>query len=167
MSLDQLSQLTRLHASLEDDIASLEEQLNKKKEQFRRLIEEDIPSLMLELGVKKYVFEDGSSVQVKNDLTGSIKNGDKATAFAWLMENNHDDIISNDITVKLGVGDTQAFQGVYSWLADGGYEFENKPAVHPSRLKSFLKEELANGTDVPLDLFGFYPVNKATVKKGK
>ena len=37
-----------------------------------------------------------------------------------------------------------------------GVKYDRKQAVHPSTLKSFVKQSLENGEDIPEDVFGVY-----------
>jgi hypothetical protein len=42
--------------------------------------------------------------------------------------------------------------------------YSDKEGVHAQTLKAFIKEQMAKGVDVPLELFGAYPYSKAVIK---
>ena len=51
-----------------------------------------------------------------------------------------------------------------NYLQDGGLTVKFNESVHAQTMKAFLKEQIAKGSDIPLDLFGARPVWVATVK---
>ena len=50
---------------LEKEIAEMEEVLAERNDQYRKLTEQTIPEAMAETGMKKFVMEDGSSIDIK------------------------------------------------------------------------------------------------------
>lgn len=51
------------------------------------------------------------------------------------------------------------------WLDENGHGDLIKPTVNASTLKAFLKEQVAEGVEVPDDIFNFTPYLMATITK--
>ena len=88
-------------------------------------------------------------------------------AFGWLHDNGHGDIVKTQISVALGMGERELAQNVEKAISDAGADYNSKLGVHPSTLKSFVKNEIESGRAVPMDLFGVYAGEVVKLKKGK
>ena len=81
-----ISGLARRAKLLEKEISEMEDTLKERAEQYRKLTEQTIPEAMAEAGMKKFVMEDGSMIDVKPFYSASIPKARQAEAFAWLRE---------------------------------------------------------------------------------
>src|SRR5690606_40499508 len=87
------------------DIAKTEEFLKQLKDELRRVVEQDLPEAMDEVGMTKFELDDGSKIEVKNFYSASIPEDRKEEAFNWLKENNFDGMIKAEVKVSFGKGE--------------------------------------------------------------
>jgi len=165
--LKTIAELAEKIQSQEQQIANTEEDLKKQKEELRNLQNEELPSLMQEIGFKKFELEDGSSVNIKEIYAGSISQANKEKAFNWLRQNKFDDIIKNTVTTAFGKGEDTAAKNFMDIAEQAGYTPVQKTEVHPQTLKAFIKERVEGGDEFPMELFGAYIGYKAEIKKSK
>lgn len=164
--LSRLGKLATSFASLLQMKQNLEAQLKVVDQDIKRVQENDIPSLMAELGMKKFVLEDGSQVSVAPYYSASISKERQDEAFFWLNENGFGDLIKNTVTARFGRGEDDIAEKVVTQLANQGYVAEAQKKVEPMTLKAWVKEQFEKGVNIPQELFGVYAGQKATIKKG-
>lgn len=140
------------------------EQLRQAKEHERTLSEETIPGVMQELGVTTFTLDSGQKVSVKPDVYASIPPDTKDAAMEWLETNGHGGLIKTLVIVEYGKGEFELATELFSELLARNLNVASSQNVHAQTLKAFLREQLAAGKDVPLDLFGARPVLKTTIK---
>ena len=160
----QLSDLVRALRNVEQQIDDAENHLKALKQEKHKLSVENIPALMDEMGVER-LDVDGLTVERKMMVHASIPQDRKDEAFAWLRENNLDDIIKNDVTCSFGKGQDNLAGDVVGILSDRGFEPKTKTHVHPSTLKAFVKERVTDGKPIDLDMFGAFIANAAQIRR--
>ena len=108
-SLESVSSLLQEQLKIETEIEIAELELQNKKEKFRKLSEEIIPSKMTELGMTSTTMLDGSKVDVVENIYVSIpKDPDKSRAcYNWLEDNGLGDIIKNQVGMSFGKGENE------------------------------------------------------------
>ena len=159
-----LSGFVRELRKVEKEIEDVEEHLKHLKSKKHTLSTERIPELMDEMGMER-IDVDGVTVTRKMVIHASIPVNRKEEAFAWLRENNLDDIIKNDVTCSFGKGEDNVAGDVFGLLQERGFDPKTKTHVHPSTLKAFVKERITDGKPIDLDLFGAYINNSAEIKR--
>ena len=82
----------------------------------------------------------------------------------WLIKHGFGDIIKREVTAKFGKNDDKWKLAVEALQAKG-IEIDTKEAVHHSTLRAFAKEQMEQGTDIPVDLFGLYSGFKSKIAK--
>lgn len=167
MSQDAMRELAMLAQQLRDaqaEAGRVEQAMKDASAKVRRLSEEDIPGLMSELGMKKFVLESGETISCALEVYASITEEKRAAAHAWLEQNGFGALIDTVIGVKFDRKDREKALTFAAELEEQGLAPELMERVHASRLKSFLKERLAAGDAVPLELFGARPVTVAKLK---
>ena len=160
----QLSTLVRQLRDVEQQIDDAENHLKALKQEKHKLSVENIPALMDEMGVER-LDVDGMTVTRKMMVHASIPTDRKDEAFAWLRDNNLDDIIKNDVTVSFGKGEDNIAGDVVGLLQERGFDPSTKTYVHPSTLKAFVKERVEGGKPIDLDMFGAFIANAAEIKR--
>jgi hypothetical protein len=155
-------QLAELLLKARDAVADLESQLTVAKADVARLEQEDLPDLMLELGLTSFKMDNGASVEVVPDVQCGITEERRRAAHDWLIENNFGGLIKTEVSVAFGKGELEQAQALAEQVHGSV-----KESVHSATLKSFVKEQMAAGAAVPFDLFGVRPFNRAkiTLKK--
>tara|TARA_R100001460_G_scaffold20093_1_gene41795 strand:+ start:1371 stop:1949 length:579 start_codon:yes stop_codon:yes gene_type:complete len=148
-------------------ISELEGKLKEQKRELLKLTDEDLPALLLELGITKFELEDGSKIEVRPTYGAHIKAENKPAAFEWLRDNEFGDIIKNTVACNFGRGEDGAAYRFIEAAQKMGYSPEQKTDVHPSTLKAWVKERVEQGEEFPMELFGAFVGQRATIKRGK
>ena len=129
------------------------------------LREEAIPTAMQELGFVKLVMADGQTITITNVVYASIPADNVQEAFQWLQDNNLDGIIKSKVMVEFGRGELDEAAELVQNLQNEDFDPTFEEKVHPQTLKATLRELIASGTPVPLELFGARAVTIAKVSK--
>jgi hypothetical protein len=156
--------LARRAKLLEKEILDMEETLKERSEQYRKLTEQTIPEAMAEAGMKKFVMEDGSTVDVKPFYSASIPKARQEEAFRWLRERGCDDLIKNTVSVRFGRNEDELCTRLLHLLGQQGYPAEQAQKIEPQTLKAWVKERVEKGQPVDTELFGVFIGQKATIK---
>lgn len=141
-------------------VDELTEQLRLAKQDLAQIETEDLPLLMKELGLQELTLADGSKVAVKEDVNCAITEARRPEAHAWLLANGFGGLIKSEVRVAFDRGEIERAREVAEKV--GGFVVE---AVHPATLKSFVKEQRAAGTNLPTELFGIHPFDKAVLTR--
>ena len=145
-------------------ISTVEEELKKLKEVETILSEQTIPNLMQQAGVELVKLEGGISVEVKPFYSARIPASRSEDAFNWLRENGHGDLIKNQISLEFKMKQDNEAKSLVEELKQKGLPVMQKTSVHPSSLRSFVREQIQDhGKDVPAELFGTYVANKTKI----
>jgi hypothetical protein len=171
-TLKRITSLANLLVEQERLVEQAEAALNEAKEAARRTREEDLPTLMKEVGLLTVKLEDGATVEVVEEVTCYITEEWKPEAHAWLHAHGFGGLIKTNVSVAFGKDESEAARALMLELAERHLSPEMKEAVHPSTLKSFVKETLAKAAEpdavkLPMEAFGVRPFTKAKVKPPK
>lgn len=164
--LKTVSSLAQEVSNWEGKVAQLEEQLRTAKAKLLELTDRDLPDMMAEVGITNFTLADGSKLEVKQTYGARIPVVHRDAAFAWLKEKGHDDIIKNLVSVPFGRGEDSLATDFINLAQKNGYAPDQKKEVHPQTLKAFVKEQLEKGQEVPMDLFGVFTGQRASIKRG-
>lgn len=165
--LKQIAALAARQVNLEQEIADLNERLSALTADLRDVSDRALPELMMSVGMKKFVLVDGSTVNVKGDVTASIRADFTAQAVAWLDGKGLGDVVKDEIKVSLGKGEASFSQAILQAIRDLGFDPSEKYSVHPSTLKSLVKEQLAKGIEFPAEFFSVHQYQRAEIKRPK
>lgn len=119
--------------TIQNQIDDAEEELKWLNEKKKRIGETMLPDLMGQIGLTEFSLTSGRKVKIKPDIYCSAPEARMEQITAWLNERNMGAII------------------------------KTKPSIHPSTLKSFVKERLAEDPQFPRELFGVSEVQKAVI----
>lgn len=165
--ISEIASLASSQLAWQKKVAELEEQLKYATENLRQVQEVDLPAAMAQAGVTSITLPSGEKVTIKEDIFASIPKDERYhEALDWLREHQLGDVIKNEIKVAFGRGEESAAEellqilGVHHW----DKQSQNNISVHPQTLKALIKEQLAKGVDIPMDLFGVVPFTKAVIK---
>ena len=164
-SLKEMADLCAEQASLQEEMRQLEEQLKAKSNAVLKLSREIIPAKMQELGLESLTLKDGSSVKVKQLVQASIPVPRREEAFKWLRDNGHGDLIKNQVSATFGKGEDQSANEFIDNINSLGYEHIQKVWVEPMTLKAFVREQIAEGTELPMDTFGVFVGAETKISK--
>jgi len=179
--LGAIANLAEMMKVVEDEINLHESLLKQKKQELKKLAEQDLPELMQELNIKNFTMSNGSKVEVKDVISASVPSQgaiDRAKddhkqeleilqqqCFDWLRGNGLGSIIKNSVEVQFGGSEDEACNGFTKELQDRQIYYKRALAVHPATLTSVIKERLSEGKEVPHDLFRVYTGRRATIRR--
>lgn len=162
--LSSVGALAKRAKQLEKEIDEIESVLKERKDQQRKLLEESIPSMLQELGMKKFTMADGSTIEIKPFYGASIKEENRAVAYEWLRKNGYDDIIKNTVSVRFGRNEDKLCDALINQLREQNYPVEQTEKIEPQTLKAWAKEMVERGVEFPTETFGLFTGHKATIK---
>lgn len=165
--LGKVGELARKIREKEHALANLEEMAAKAKQELLKLTDEDLPAVMQEIGLRSFKLDDGSTVEIKPLYGGHIKADNKPAAFDWLRDHGYGDIIKNTVTVAFGAGDDEKANQFVLDVLHQGLQPEQKTDVNAQTLKAWVKERVEAGQEFPMNLFGAFVGQRATIKPAK
>ena len=181
-SIGAVADMAQQMFDLEKEIEDLTELLKQKKQNLTKLAEQDLPDLMQELNMKDFTLNNGAKVEIQDIASGSIPSATaimrakpedrpelelrQQQCFDWLRGNNAGDLIKSNVEVQFSKGEDEACNEFTKELRERNLFYRRAVGVHHGRLNSFIKEQLADGKDVPHDLFKIYVGRKAKLTGG-
>lgn len=165
MSLERLMKMAESLVAEKETVADITEQLATHKSHITQLEQEEIPELMREIGMSSVTLSTGETLEMVDEISCGITKANGPKAHAWLIENGFGGLIKTKVSVAFDPEDQAQAVLLGQKIADDGFSAKYEEAVHPATLKSFIKEQLADGTAVPFDLFGVHPYSKIKFAK--
>ena len=165
--LTSVAALARTIRDKEQLVSDLEQTLKEVKKQLIKLTDEEMPSMLAEIGMSSFALDDGSTVEVKQTYGASILVDKRPEAYEWLRDNGYDDIIKNTVACQFGRGEDDQASAFAAFAQQQGYVPDQKTEVHPQTLRAFVKERCEAGEDFPMELFGAWVGQRAVIKRGK
>ena len=144
-TLGGIAKLAENIAQKEADVAALEDKLKDAKKALLRLTDEEIKKIY------------GASIPVAS----------REEAFTWLRANGHGDMVKNVVSVGFGMGEDSMAAEFSEMALSKGLHPDQKESVHPSRLRSWVKEQVEEGAEFPMELFGAFIGQRAIIKGAK
>jgi|TARA_R110002020_G_scaffold6865_1_gene29081 hypothetical protein len=164
-SLKEVSGLCSELSSEQSEYEELEKMLKEKAKSIRKLSEEIIPARMAELGLESLTLKDGSQIKVKQKVQASIPIRFREDAFQWLRENGHGDLIKNQVSATFGKGEDMTASEFVNKVQELGYDPQQKLWVEPMTLKAFVREQINEGKEIPMEKFGVFVGAETKISK--
>ena len=165
--LTSVAALARTIRDKEANISDLEQTLKEEKKALLKLTDEEMPSMLAEIGMASFALDDGSTVEVKQTYGASILVSKRPEAYDWLRDHGHDDIIKNTVLCQFGRGEDDQAGAFAAFAQTQGFIPEQKTEVHPQTLRAFVKERCEAGEEFPMELFGAWVGQRAVIKRSK
>jgi uncharacterized protein YfeS len=162
----KLSSLIRQTVELDKQVKDAEKYLKDLQYKKRTIDEEDIPSLMEELGVQSLTV-DGNKVSIDKFVSARIPEDRKDEAFNFIRSIGEGDIIKNEIVVSFGMGQDNVAGAVLDDLSNQGLDPAQKTHIHPMTLRTWAKNRIEANQEIDFDVFGIYVGNRAKIKGGQ
>jgi len=152
---------------VEDDIAEIEEQLKKKKDERDHISSKVIPELLAEQGLSEIKLADGSKVSVKQEFRATLPKDEvkRDAAYQWLRDQGLGDIIKNNVSVTFGKGEDNKAQSLIDLAVANGYEPSQKSDVAWNTLTALYEERVKAGLDMPSDVFSLWIKDKTKISR--
>ena len=160
----KLSNFIRQSIQIQKDIEDAEQHLKDLKFKKRKVNEEDIPSLMEEMGMDSLTV-DGHKVTIRPFVHARISEEKREQAFNFLRSVGEADIIKNDVTVSFSQGEDNVVGAVVDDLRKNGFDPVQKTHIHPMTLKSWVKGRIESGAELDFDTFGVFVGNGAKITR--
>lgn len=160
---DALKRLVVMGAQMleaKERLDKAEEALAVAKEEHRQLEQGDLPDLMREIGMATFKMADGSTFDLVEDIQCGISEERRPEAHGWLRTNGFEAIIKTDFKISFGRDKIKEADKLQKELEKKGIFADRKESVHPQTLKSFIKERLEAGTEIPFEPFAIHPFDK-------
>lgn len=167
VDLKTISALAEKSTELQAEIDALMFEVEQKTQENDKILRKQLPELMKDAGLESFKLADGSTVGVKSDVKCGITQANAARAFAWLEEHEFGGIIKSKLVSEFGREELEEAQKAIDLLSEAGFQAELNRTVHPATLKSFVKERLEEGDDIPVDVFGIFEFEMAKITKPK
>jgi len=165
--LTTVAGMARAIRDQEETVAELEQKLKAEKRALMKMTDEDLPTMLAEIGLTSMKLDDGSEISVKPTYGANILVDNRPAAYDWLRENGYDDIIKNTVACTFGRGEDDKASAFKAFAEKEGYFAEQDTGIHHSTLRAFVKERVENGDDFPMELFGAYVGQRAIIKRSK
>ena len=162
----KLSTLIRQSIDLDQQVKDAEQHLKDLQYRKRTVDEEDIPSLMEELGVQSLTV-DGNKVSIDKFVSARIPEERKEEAFNFIRSLGEGDIIKNEVVVSFGMGQDNVAGAVLDDLSKQGLNPAQKTHIHPMTLRTWCKNRIEANQEIDFDVFGLYVGNRAKIKGGQ
>lgn len=148
-NVKQITLLAEKQMRLEDEIATLVEKADIKQKELRKLSTEDLPLALKQAQVKGIELPNGTYVEVKNFITGNIKDVNREKAHQWLRKNKFGALIKTAFALTFGMGEEKKSAAFVKILAKNKIPFNMKEGVHSQTLQAFIRERLEAGKALP------------------
>jgi len=138
-SLKEISELTHVLVDLRKDINQAEDQLKELKENERVLSREDIPNLILAIGITSITLDTGEKVSIEEDLYVVLPKKDftkRNESLKWIAKNGGGGLIKEEVVVE------DPENNLLKFLIKEDIPFDKNKGIHPATLKSFIKSKL-------------------------
>lgn len=162
--LEGVANMAKRAMQLQAEIKELEDTLNERVNQHRKLTEEVIPEALTGMGMKSFKMADGSSIDIKPFYGASISEARRAEAYQWLRDRGYDDIIKNTVSVRFGRKEDELASRAINLLRAQGFAVEQAQKIEPQTLKAWVKERVEKGQPIDSELFGVFIGQKAVIK---
>jgi hypothetical protein len=166
--LKRIVDLANLLVTQTAAVAKMEDELKGAKRALQRIEQEDLPELMREVGMASVTLEDGSVIEVKEEVDCGISEERRPEAHKWLIDNGFGGLIKTEVVVAFGRGEQEAAEEFSAEVIQlTGQTPVVVERVHPATLKSFVKEQMEAGVTIPAETFALRPYSKAKLKPPK
>ena len=162
--LAQIAATARDILAAQDAVADCEEALKTAQARLRTLKEDVMPELMSEAGQEQVKTADGLIVSIKELVRGQPSKDNEVEAFAWLRDSGNGGIIKSKLEADLGKADQEKIKAALDALAPLGIRAAPKQSVAWQTLGALVREKLAKGEAIPLELLGVHMWKQAEVK---
>ncbi len=146
-----------------------EDVLTRCKQYEERLLQKDIPALLLKMRLDKCTTASGIEVTVKRDIKASLPGHERVearlAAFRWLTEHGHGGVIKNVVTVGLDRGEDARADELVVELRAKGFDAEQKKDVNVQTLGALVRELMTEGKVIPSGIFNLFDFKIAKLSR--
>lgn len=160
----EVTKLAEATLAAQTKVEKLEGDLKTATQDYRSLAEKKLPEAMELLGMSSFTTTSDISIEVSEKIRASLAPENRPKAFTWLEENGYGGIIKSEVVVVFKRHQIDEAKKFADELRQKGYLANLERKIEPSTLTAFIKENLAQGKDIPLDIFGVFRQRIAKVE---
>lgn len=166
VDLNRLTTMAHQAVNLERQLVMLEAEMSRVRKEYLDLTRVQLPDVMAEIGVQSFVLADGSKIKVEDMIEGSLPKDPvaRASAVTILESIGGGEMIRNEVVVPFERKQHNIAVNLARELQDRGLNVRVQQDVHHMTLKSFVREKLSHGEEVPFEKLGVFVGRKAVVK---
>lgn len=162
-SLTKLRGYAEVQLTLEILMEQIGELLKAVQNEYKDLTETIIPEMMEELGIPLLALSDTQQISIKDKVTASLSKERSNLGCEWLEEHGHGAIVKHQIVSSFGTREREKAAEVVAVLKELGIEPEVNKSVHHSTLSAWVRGQLEEGNEIPMELFGVYRRKASTI----
>lgn len=162
-----IKDLAKKQYEIQVRIEKLESDLITSKSELKYVQEKQLPDAMDDAKIPYLETEDGLEIEVEEIILAGLKEENRPAGHAWLEENGYGGIIKSKVVTEFTREELEAAKKLLDELHSKGFVANINRTVHPQTLLKFVKEQLAEGRDIPLEIFSVYRQRCAKVKQKK
>jgi hypothetical protein len=165
--LGRISLLADEMHSLDKQIAEAELKGKKLRETHRQIAEEQLPELFEQVGMAELKTRSGLPLKLKNKVFTNISKGRKPNAIAWLDANGQGGMVKRSVIIDFDKTQETKVKALLRLIGRGWPNNRTELDVHASTVKAFVVRQLADGQEIPLDIFGVHCVDVVEITSKK
>lgn len=165
-SADSLAVLASLAEHLylaEQEVELKTEELREAQRKLLYISGSQIPELMDEVGMSEFTTTSGIKIAVRDNLRVSPPAARRQEVYDWLEARGYGDLVKHNVTAGFGKEESAKAEELVGYLEGLGLPTKDERKVESQTLKKFVKEQLAEGNDIPLDLFGAHEFRQTKI----
>jgi hypothetical protein len=163
-AIEEITLLAQRQLGLELKVEQVEEQLKAAKNELREISEKILPEKMDQLGLPEFRTKDGIFVKIKEEIKASVSVERRNPVNDWLDKNGFGGLIKSEVVTAFGRDEIEEAKKLVDKLKAEGKISELERTVNFQTLQFFVREQLAKGADLPLDLFGVQRMRISKIK---
>jgi hypothetical protein len=141
------------------ELHETEERLLELDSRYRELTEVSVPAAMASCGTLDYTLTDGTRTALKEAYRcGQLDAAERPEGASWVDAKGHGDLFRNTLTVAFNREDdalaTEIEELIRRHPAGNRLLIDRRRVILWNTLSSFVKEQIAQGEDVPLQDLG-------------
>jgi hypothetical protein len=165
--LSLVARLAEEQVKLEKDIERYETYVGDLKKRLKKISETDLPTALEEIGLASITLTNGATVVIEQKMFASISKKNKPKAVQWMIDHGQEALVKTGVAVLLDKGEQEKLERLRDLLDHSEFtEYSLDTNVHTGAVKAMINEMVAQGIDVPLELFGAHYVKKSVVSMG-
>lgn len=174
---DALARIGKLAAEqglIELEIEDLEEKLKEAKKRLEHFSQKLLPEAMDQAGLDQIRTRGGLNVVVEDVVRASLPqdSAKRVRAFEYLRQTGDDGLIKREFVIAFG-RDSRTSADAFSEMLRNwaelnkttSYEISDEQTIHNQSLVAFVRRQLRDGAEIPLDAFGAFVQRTAKLKR--
>lgn len=150
------------------EVARIKLQLEVAENLVKDITEKRIPEVTDGLD-GKFDLGDGRTITIKEEIRASIAGDKRIPAILWMDSHGYGHIVKRQMTFEFAKDDHEKAarfkEAMAPIMAQLGVPLKENHSVHPGTLVAWVKEQLGEGVDLPVDVFGIFRQRTAKVKE--